>query len=417
MDQITLFSAALGLQAPWKVVDLRFFPDQQRIEFDVGFEKGAHFGCSHCGFESRVHDTKKRIWQHLNFFQYAAYINASVPRTRCDECGKTLLVEVPWARKNSGFTQLMEALLVTLCAAMPVAKVGALLNIGDDRIWRVLNHYIPNARENADFSKVKDVGVDETACRRGHHYISLFHDLEEGRLLFATEGRKAEVFEAFADDLEAHQGCAENVQNICIDMSPSFIAGADSTLPWAEVTYDEFHIIQMANKVVDEVRREEVKDEPMLRGSRFAYLKDAAKWTKGQINLMHTLSRMRLKTTRAWRLRESLREIFRMAYSRSEAETLLEEWYSWARRCRIPQMKNFALTIRRHWDGILNGFESRLTNGPVEGINSLIQAAKARARGYRTTHNLILMCYLIAGKLVDLPANPYRPATTSCVAT
>ena len=58
-----------------------------------------------------------------------------------------------------------------------------------------------------------------------------------------------------------------------------------------------------------------------------------------------------------------------------------------------------ARTIKRHWDGVLAWFESGITNGVLEGINSLIQAAKAKARGYRSTRNLITMVYLIAGKL------------------
>jgi len=58
-----------------------------------------------------------------------------------------------------------------------------------------------------------------------------------------------------------------------------------------------------------------------------------------------------------------------------------------------------ARTIKRHWDGVLRWFESGITNGVLEGINSLIQAAKAKARGYRSTRNLISVVYLIAGKL------------------
>jgi transposase len=309
----------------------------------------------------------------------------------------------------------MEALIITLCQAMPVARVQDLFNIrGNDRIWGILDHYIPKARGEEDFSSVQNLGVDETAARRGHDYITLFHDLDQHKVLFATEGRKAEVFERFADDLEEHNGCGENIKNVCMDMSKSFQAGAANTLPWAEISFDEFHVIQMVNEVVNEVRRVEVKTEPDLIGSRWGYLKDASNWTEKQINQMYTLSRMRLKTTKAWQLKESLREIFQTAHGRQEAEVLLNKWYSWARRCRVPQMKKFAETIKRHWSGILNSFDSGLTNGSVEGINSIIQAAKARARGYSTKHNLILMAYLIAGKLAHLPRSPFRPATISC---
>ena len=417
MDQTSLFTAALGLQAPWEVVDVRFSEQEHRIDFDIAFEAGTRFACPKCGAEAQaVHDTRSRQWRHLNFFQFDAYIHAKIPRITCSECGKTSQVEVPWARPQSGFTQLMEALIITLCQAMPVARVQDLLNIrGNDRIWGILDHYIPKARDEEDFSSVKNLGVDETAARRGQEYITLFHDLDQHKVLFATEGRKAVVFERFADDLEKHSGCGENIKNICMDMSRSFQAGAANTLPWAEISFDEFHVIQMVNEVVNEVRREEVKTEPDLIGSRWGYLKDASNWTEKQVNQMYTLSRMRLKTTKAWQLKESLREIFQTAQGRQQAEALLNKWYSWARRCRVPQMKKFAETIKRHWNGILNSFDSGLTNGSVEGINSMIQAAKSRARGYSSKHNLILMTYLIAGKLAHLPRSPFKPTTTSCV--
>ena len=415
MDQPSLFTAALGLQPPWRVTDVRFSKENNRIDFDVAFEAGSRFPCPACDAEEQpVHDTLERKWRHLNFFQYEAYIHARVPRCGCGQCGKTQQIAVPWARPQAGFSQLMEALLVTLCKAMPVAQVADLLRVSSNRIWRVLDHYIPKARELEDFSAVINMGLDETSCRRGHNYISLFHDMDAGRVLFAAEGRKARVVEEFADDLESHGGCAENIQNVSIDMSKSFIAGIEQTLPWAKISFDEFHVIQMVNKVIDEVRREEVKTKPMLKKSRWGFLKDKKKWTAKQTEQMSTLSKMRLKTTRAWQLREALREIYQTAPSREQAEPLLSRWYSWSRRCRIPQMKEFALTIKRHWDGILNSFDSKLTNGRVEGINSLIQAAKARARGYSTTHNLILMSYLIAGNLAHLPASPFKPDTTSC---
>ncbi|MEE4277941.1 MAG: helix-turn-helix domain-containing protein, partial [Halieaceae bacterium] len=93
-------------------------------------------------------------------------------------CAKTTQVAVPWARPETGFTQLMEALLVTLCQAMPVRQVAQLLGVSDMRVWRTLDHYVDQARAQEDFSQVSAIGLDETAARRGHDYISLFHDLE-----------------------------------------------------------------------------------------------------------------------------------------------------------------------------------------------------------------------------------------------
>ena len=405
----SLFTVALGLQVPWEVVEATFDPNAGRIDFRVAFAPGSRFACPHCGAEHQpVHDTLEREWRHLNFFQYQAYIHAKVPRVHCGACAKTTRIPVPWARPNSGFTLLMEALIVTLCQAMTVRQVAQLLAVSDMRIWRTLDYYVEGARAQEDFSAVVAVGLDETAARRGHDYISLFHDLDAGRLLFACEGRKAEVVGQFADDLEAHGGCAENVRAVCIDMSASYRAGIAEHLPWAEVTFDEFHVIQLANNAVDEVRRQEAKSTPSLKRSRYLWLKDKHDWTSRQINQYTDLKRLNLKTHRAFRIKEALREIFRTAPDRTAAEPLLEQWYRWARRCRLEPIKQVAKTLREHWQGILNAFDSKLTNGRVEAANSLIQAAKAKARGYGTTKHLIAVAYLVAGKLVHLPASPFK---------
>ena len=66
---------------------------------------------------------------------------------------------------------------------------------------------------------------------------------------------------------------------------------------------------------------------------------------------------------------------------------------------RLEPIKEAEYTIKLHWDGVLRWFTSKINNGILEGIKSLIQSAKAKARGYRTTKNLIAMIYLIGGKL------------------
>jgi transposase len=413
----SLFTLALGLQAPWEVADVAFDPAAGRIDLRVGFSRGSGFTCPGCGAEHQgVHDTLTREWRHLNFFQYQAYLHAKVPRVHCSACGKTSQVAVPWARVGSGFTLLMEALVVTLCQAMPVRQVAQLLSVSDQRLWRTLDHYVDQARAQEDFSGVSAIGLDETAARRGHDYISLFHDLDAGRLLFACEGRKAEVVATFADDLEDHGGCAENIEALCIDMSTSYRAGVDAHLPWAEVTFDEFHVIQLVNTAVDEVRRQEAKSTPSLKRSRYLWLKDKHDWSRRQILQYTDLKRLNLKTHRAFRIKEALREIFRTAPDRETAEPLLERWYQWARRCRLAPLKRVAKTLKDHWEGILNAFDSRLTNGRVEAINGLIQAAKAKARGYGTTRHLITIAYLVAGKLTHLPGSPFKlqAGATAC---
>lgn len=110
-------------------------------------------------------------------------------------------------------------------------------------------------------------------------------------------------------------------------------------------------------------------------------LKDKNSWTKRQIHQHQELSRMHFKADRAFRLKETLRDIFTAATARAEAEELLTTWFRWARRSKLPFFRKLALTLKPLLVGILNGFVSALSNGSFEAINGLIQAAMACPRG------------------------------------
>jgi len=417
MNPELLFTQALGLTSPWAVDDIDFDPKAQRIDFRVSCE-AKQLPCPGCGRSDQpIHDRKPRTWRHLDFFQFAAYVHAEVPRVRCGGCKKTTQVEVPWARPGSRFTLLFEAFALTLAKAMPVSTTARQLRTDDRALWRVLDHHVTQAQAREDYSTVTTIGVDETACRRGHHYITLVHDLAERRLIFATPGRDAQTLKGFSEDLASHQGKADQIRHASIDMSKAYISGLGQHLPNAEITFDRFHIIQLANQAVDAVRKSEVRHDARLKRTKWAWLTDMARWSKKQDEAVYDLTRSNLKTARAWRIKEALRDIFQAKPGREQAEGLLKRWHSWARRCRLEPMKRLAATIKQHWAGVLQGFESGLSNGYVEAMNSLIQAAKARARGYGTASHFIAICFLIAGKLKHLPANPFQTPLQRMVAS
>lgn len=132
--QEQLFTQALGLTSPWAVDSVSFRPDEGAIHFEVSC-KAARLACPACGAADQpVHDRMARSWQHLHFFQFKAFIHCQVPRVACTQCGKTSQTPVPWAAKGSGFSALLEAFVVTMCASLPVAHVAKLLGVSDDRI-------------------------------------------------------------------------------------------------------------------------------------------------------------------------------------------------------------------------------------------------------------------------------------------
>jgi hypothetical protein len=174
MRDIQFFQQALGLNHPWRVERSAFHAEDRRLDVYLDFERGATFSCPECGQHGyKVHDTVDKRWRHLKFFQHEAYLHARTPRVRCAKCG-VRLVAVPWARPGSGFTLLFEALTMMLAKEMPMVALGRLVGEHDTRLWRTVLHYVDEARAEADFSNVHCVGVDETASKRGHNYISLF---------------------------------------------------------------------------------------------------------------------------------------------------------------------------------------------------------------------------------------------------
>jgi transposase len=397
MDANHLFTAALGLQSPWEVKSLDFNVSEKRLDIRVDFQKGASFPCPLCGSPSKAHDTEERTWRHLDFFQHSAYLTARVPRCNCDEHGiKT--VDVPWARKGSGFTLMFEALVMVLVREMPVNAVARLVGEHDTRIWRVLDYHVKEARARQDFSEVKTICIDEKSYRRGHRYVTFVMDLAVRRLLFGTVGRDGDTVAAFVKDLKAHNGSEEHIQDVCCDLSPAFIKGIREHLPKAEITFDRFHLMKLMNEALDAVRREESPSTPGLKKTRYHWLKNPGDLTLTQKTRLRDLKAMNLQTVEAYQMKLLFQDFFEQANPRA-AQVFLSDWCTLAHASEIKPLMKLADTLRSHERGILNWWRSGISNGLIEGMNSLIQAAIAKARGYRNPKNLITIAYLLAGKL------------------
>ena len=281
VNEKELFQAALGLLPPWMVEHCTFDESAGRLDIHLDFSRGGVFLCPVCGVGCKAYDTDKLTWRHLNFFQHQTFLHARTPRVDCSQCG-IHRVKVPWARPDSGFTLLFEALVVMLARSMPVLAVARFVGEHDTLVWRIVTHYVDAARAKADHSRVTQVGVDETASRRGQKYVSLFVDLEQHKVLFATPGKDAATVTAFAADLKAHGGDPQAITDVSADMSQAFFNGVATNLPNAAVTFDKFHVVSLVNSAVEKVRRIEQKTSPELAGS-------LDQWRRS----MHALSKIR----------------------------------------------------------------------------------------------------------------------------
>ena len=264
---------------------------------------------------------------------------------------------------------------------------------------RVIEHQVDTQRGLLSFAGVSKVGLDETAAARRQDYVSIFMDLVARRVLFATEGRDAATVGRFAQDLRGHGGDPAAVTGTSCDMSVAFISGIGEHLPHPRMTFDRFHVMTKLSEAVDEVRRAEQKDNPALKKTRYVWLKNRANLTVKQRETLTWLTRpsMRLATARAHRWREDFQAFY--DHNPADAQTYLRRWCYGAKRSRLQPIKDFVSLVESHWHGIIAWHRSRLSNGLLEATNSLIQAAKARARGYRSKKKMITIIYLIAAKL------------------
>lgn len=392
-----LFEKALKLEEPYYVKEVEFREDRE-LHIHVDFKHGAKFKCSICGKPMPVHDTKPKVWRHLDFFEYETYLHFRTPRTLCQE-HNVHLIDVPWGRPGTGFTLKLESVILRRAVHVPVNEIAKELREQDTRLWRVIIKNVNNARIKEDYSDVTEVGVDETSSRKGHNYITVFADMNKARVIFATEGKDASTIESFKRDYIEHWGIPQNIAEISMDMSPAFISGAQEHFSTAFITFDKFHVIKIINKALDETRREEQKENPLLKNSKYIWLKNIRNLNQKQEAMLEVLSKKHLKTGRAYRIKLEIQDIYANALDIMDASKRLSKWISWAKRSRLTFMKKAAKTIDDNFQGVIHYFSSKLTNGLLEGINSIIQMAKARAKGFRNIDNFIAMVYLLAGKL------------------
>ena len=402
-----LFEAALGIAPPWFVAGVRFDEASKVLTVGIDFAAGSRFGVDGAAGEHPVHDTVTKTYRHLNFFQHECELQVRTPRVKLPD-DSVHLVKPPFAGKLSGFTLLFEALVLMLARQMPFAATARIIGLSPYRVLAICRRYVAMALQAADFSQVKALAIDETSRARGHDYITLAADALERRVLAVAEGREAKTIAAIAAELTEHGCPPEQIESVSIDMSAAFIKGCAEELPNARITFDKFHVVWHANAAVDKMRRIEQRSNKSLKGLRWSLLKDRASLKPEAVaDLDALIARMTtVRTARAWVYKEQLREILERRQI-NVVRSMLLHWCICVMRSKVEPMKDVAALVRRHLEGIVAWAQTRQTNGFLEALNGLFQAAKRRARGFTRFHTITTVIFLIAGKLDFGAVNPH----------
>ena len=405
--QNQLFENALGITKPWYVAGVDFDAAKRSLTISVDFVAGSRFAAPAVAGAHPVHDTQLKRLRHLNFFQHECFLEVRTPRVKLPD-GRVVLVEPDWFGKLPGFTLLFEALVLAMAQQMTFAAVAKLVGESWHRVHAICSRYVELALADADLCEVQAVAIDETSSRRGHNYLTIAADAEARRVVFVTEGKDADTITRFAEYLEEHNATPGQIRSVSIDMSPAFIAGVTEQLPNARITFDKFHVVAKASAAVDKMRRLEQRTDPSLKGLRWTLLKDRDRLSdEGRAELDALIAGATTKrTARAWLYREHLREIL----NRKQINVvcgMLKTWCTNVLRSKVEPMKDVARMIRTHFDGIVAWAQTRQTNGFIEALNGLFQAAKRKARGYTRFETMRTVLFLIAGKLDFTKINPH----------
>jgi len=406
MEAMKIFETALGIQEPFYIKEIKFEKGTKdrkgRINIEIDFKVESKF-TDRYGKKCSVYDTHERIWRHLNFFEHESYIYCRVPRITTSE-GKVETIETPWSRRGSGFTLLFEGFVMKLIEnEMPINKVSSIMGIVAQRVWHVFNYWIERAKKKQEIRGVSSIGIDETSTKKGHKYVTVVMDMKEKKVIYVTRGKEAETLSKFNEYIESKGIKGTQIKEVSMDMSPAYISGVTEIFAEAKIVFDKFHVMKIVNEAMDQVRKQERREHEELKGQRYIFLKANKNLSARQKHERGELIELLPAIGEAYRLKELIKDFWELD-DPSEAEGFLAFWCDLATESKIPAYQRLVNTIKSHWSGILNYTTHKINNGILEGINSKIQLAKRRARGFRNTDNFINMIYFIAGKLnLDYP--------------
>jgi len=312
-------------------------------------------------------------------------------------------VSVPWAEPGSGFTALFEVLVIDWLKEASTAAVSRLMGLSWNAIDGIMQRAVERGLARRQELFPTRIGVDETAFRKRHDYVTIVSDQEAGTVLHVAENRKKANLKAWYESLTQEQ--REAIESVSMDMWPAFINATLESLPEAEekIAFDKFHVAKYLGEAVDKVRRQEHKvlmaeGYEELKGSKYSWLYNPENMTLKQKRRFKALRESTLKTARAWAIKELAMSLWHYI-SKTWARKGWEQWLSWAVRCRLDPIKEVAKTIKEHLWGILNAVVLKVSNGPAEGINSRIKMIKVRSRGFRNKERFANAIYFHLGGL------------------
>jgi transposase len=393
----TVFNHLLCLQGAW-VREVEFRADA--VVVSVARRQRKH-RCPRCKYATRAAwDRHQRDWRHVALGKWRVVVRATLCRLRCPEHG-VLVEAVPWAAHESRFTFDFEDLVAWLAREMNTTAATRLMHVSWEAVGRIVERVVARKLDKGRLDALYEIGLDEVSYRKGHKYLSIVADHRTGDPAWIGEGRSQQTISAFFDELGPERSAQLRV--VTMDMCGSYIAEVSARAPQAEICFDPFHVVKLANEAVHELRRSEARERKgtpeaaVLKGSRWALLKAPESLRPEERVRIAEVADLNWRVYRGYLLKEELRALY--ACGPRSAAAHLEQWLSWASRSKLKPFVKLARTLRSHRDGILAAIRLGVSNGRLEGLNNKIGVLKHRAYGFHSAAALIAMIFLCCSNL------------------
>lgn len=393
MRVTSLMNKLLNLPGLW-VLGVAFETNQLILRIRPRFRL---LTCPRCGTQSRGRfEQKQRRWRHLALGGLEVVLVGPIRRLRCPKCKRVVTEAVPWARHGSIFTRPFEDLVAFLAQRLPKSAVLEMAGISWATVGTIVQRVVDEQMDAGRFDGLRRIGVDEISYRRHHKYLTVVVNHDTGKVIWAAPGKSAETLQSFFEQLTPEQ--LEGIEVVSMDLSAAYQKAVRETLPEAELVFDKFHIAQLAQRALDEVRRTLVRElprekRPALKSSRWVLLKRPDRLSEQEADRLSAIKQDNDPLYRAYLLKESLLETLD-APGPEAANQEMGAWLSWASRCRLQPFVRLGKTVRKHRDGILRAISSGLTNARLEGLNNKIRLLSHRAFGFHSADSLIATIYL-----------------------
>lgn len=288
----------------------------------------------------------------------------------------------------------------TLKATKNQTKTASLLRLSFSQVHGVMERAVKRGMSKRDKGHVfRHICIDEKSVGKGHSYVTIVYDGDDGSVIDCAEGRKGEDANSLCTSTFTDEQ-RKRVETVCTDMWDPFINAAKKNFPNAKHCHDMYHCVSYLNTAIDKVRRWETKTRPELKRTRYIWLKDETNYTDWQQTAYDQLKGSNLRVAEAWAVKEQFRQLIKRPYDDdTDAYMFFDSWFRDALSLKLTAMENVAFMFKRHVKGIIHAWVTKASNGKAERMNGSIQEIKTIGRGYATAERFRTAILFFYGKL------------------